>query len=86
MKFIEISQATESLAEYARGLAEESIVVTVNGQPIAALVPCNELDLECAALAKNPEFAALLERSRTRHEAEGGFSPDEIRRELGLDP
>ena len=85
MKFIEITQATASLAEYARDLEDGTIVVTLNGKPIAALVPCDERDVESALPAKNPESSAILERSRAQDDVDGDISPEEIRRAFGMD-
>lgn len=44
-----------------------------------------EDDEETVALANNPQFLAILERSRARQKAEGGISLEEMRRRLGLD-
>ena len=59
-------------------------IVTVKGKPTAALVSIENADLETISLSTNPEFIALIERSRTRQKAEGGFSGAEMRRRLGL--
>jgi hypothetical protein len=40
---------------------------------------------EMVALSTNPQFMALIERSRARHRAEGGISSEEMRRRLGLE-
>ena len=37
------------------------------------------------SLSTNPQFLALIERSRARQESEGGISSDEMRWRLGLD-
>ncbi len=42
-------------------------------------------DWESISLSTNPEFMAIIERSRVRHRTEGGISSDEMRRRLGLD-
>jgi hypothetical protein len=44
-----------------------------------------EDDEETIAVANNPKFLAILERSRARHKVEGGISLEEMRRRLGLD-
>ena len=44
----------------------------------------NEPDSESVSLVNNPRFLAIIERSRIRHEREGGISSDEMRRRLGL--
>ncbi|MFQ5640508.1 MAG: hypothetical protein ACE5IR_21210 [bacterium] len=84
MKTIEQKEATETLAKYVSQMADEPMIVTVKGKPIAALVPVNNSDMETVSLSSNPEFLALIERSRARHKEEGGISSEEIRRRLGL--
>lgn len=84
MKTIEKKEATETLAKYVSQMADEPMIVTVKGKPIAALVPVNNSDMETVSLSSNPEFLALIERSRARHKEEGGISSEEIRRRLGL--
>jgi antitoxin (DNA-binding transcriptional repressor) of toxin-antitoxin stability system len=84
MKVIEMKDATGSLAEYAGRVDVEPVVVTVDGRPVAALVALENVDLETVALSQNPKFIELIERSRARHEAEGGISSAEMRRRLGL--
>jgi prevent-host-death family protein len=84
MKTIEITKATGSLADYAKQVNKEPIIVTVEGRPTAALLPIENADVETATLSTNPQFIALIERSRARHKAEGGISSGEIRHRLGL--
>ena len=84
MKTLEMAQATAPLAEYAKDVDKEPVVLTVGGKPVAALVPIENADLETVALSTHPQFLALIERSRARHKAEGGISGEEMRRRLGL--
>ena len=84
MKTIEMTQATGSLAEYAKQVGQTPIIVTVKGRPTAALVAIENADVETVALSTNPQFIALIERSRSRQKAEGGISSAEMRRRLGL--
>lgn len=86
MKSVEISDATGSLAEYAREAVEEPLVLTDGGKPIAALVPIENADLETATLCTDPRFMALIERARTRRRTEGGISSEEMRRRLQVEP
>ncbi len=85
MKTLEKSEATQSLATYTSAVAEEPIVVTVDGQPVAALMALHNADLETISLSTNPRFIDLIERSRERQKREGGISSAEMRRRLGLD-
>ena len=84
MKIVEQAEAKASLAAYTIDIAQEPVIVTVNGKPVAALVAIENADLETVSLSTNPAFLALVERSRARHRTEGGFSADEMRRRLGL--
>ena len=79
-----MTQATASLAEYAQGLNGDSVIVTLGGKPVAALVSIENTDLETVALSNHPQFLALIERSRRRQQMEGGISSAEMRRRLGL--
>jgi len=82
MKTVEINEASDSLAEYARNAANETVVVTDHGTPLAALVPLENVDMETVSLSNNPKFIALLERSRARLKAEGGIPLAEIKKKL----
>jgi len=84
VKTLEMKQATASLAEYARDVKSEPVIVTVAGKPVAALVAIENADAETVSLSTDPRFLALIERSRARHSAEGGITAPEMRRRLGL--
>jgi hypothetical protein len=83
MKTLEVAQATAPLVEYARGVKNEPLILTINGKPVAALVPIENADLETVTLSTHPQFLALIERSRARQKTEGGMSSEEMRRRLG---
>ena len=78
-----MTEATGSLANYARDLEEEPLILTTNGKPVAALVPIANADSETVSLSTDPEFLALIERSRRRQRAEGRISGADMRRRLG---
>jgi len=42
----------------------------------------HKADLETVTLSTNPQFLALIERSRVRQKSEGGISSTEMRRRL----
>lgn len=92
MKIVEIAEAMGTLAEYTSSLSEEPVIITSNGEPIAALINIENVDLETISLSTNPKFIQLIERSRSRRHfgyaqcprAEGGISSDEMRRRLGI--
>jgi hypothetical protein len=84
MKKIDVSQATAPLGQYARELDFEPLVLTEGGQPIAALMPITDGDLETVALSTNPKFLLLIEQSRSQRKQGAGLSTDEVKRELGI--
>jgi antitoxin (DNA-binding transcriptional repressor) of toxin-antitoxin stability system len=81
---VEVADATESLATYIRQAAGSGspVVVTDDGQPVAALVMLEDIDLETVALSTDPSFLELIQGSRARHSREGGLSSVEVRRRL----
>jgi antitoxin (DNA-binding transcriptional repressor) of toxin-antitoxin stability system len=81
VKRVEVADATESLATYIRA-GSGPVVVTDDGQPVAALVMLEHTDLETVVLSADPEFLALIQESRARHAREGGLSSAEVRRRL----
>ncbi len=83
---LEIAQATEPLAKYVAQTQRGPLVLTKKGRPVAALVALENTDMESVSLANNPEFWAIIERSRARHRLEGGISSEEVRRRFGLPP
>ena len=85
MKTIEMTQATAPLAEYAQDVDKEPVIVTVDGRPVAALVPIENADSETVTLSTHPQFLALIERSRARQRIEGSISAQEMHRRLGLE-
>jgi antitoxin (DNA-binding transcriptional repressor) of toxin-antitoxin stability system len=81
------------LAEFEQVIqSEEEVTLTLGGKPIAILQPLvplvligeDEVDLETVILSTHPQFLELIERSRQRHQREGGISSEEMRRRLGL--
>jgi prevent-host-death family protein len=80
VKTIEIADATGALSDYAQIARRETVVVTRRGRPIAAVVPIDDTDLETLSVSTNPDFIAIIERSRARYRAEGGISLDEMRK------
>ena len=84
MKTISLEQTRATLDQIARGEAVEPVIVVVDGRPVAALVPLDELDLENAALMSNPAFLQMLEQSRRQVQQTGGLSVDEVRRQLDV--
>jgi len=84
MKSVEMDDATQTLAESARGIDGEALVVTEHGKPVAVLLPLVNADLETVSLSSNPRFIELIERSRLRLAEERAVSPEDVRRQLGI--
>ena len=82
MKTLEIKDATEPLADYAREVDKETVIVTKDGKPVAALVSLENVDRETLKLSTNPAFIELIERSREEQKSKGGLSSAEMRRRL----
>lgn len=79
MKTLELAEATGSLADMVQEARYEPLVLTRNGRAVAALVSLGNEDLEGRAVGADPDFIAIIERSRRRHATEGGISLEEIR-------
>jgi antitoxin (DNA-binding transcriptional repressor) of toxin-antitoxin stability system len=87
MKTIEMAQATAPLAEYARNVRSEAIVVTLRGKPVATVMAVPRgADWESLAIGSHPKFLAIVEASRTAHRKSGGVSSAEMRRHFGIKP
>ena len=87
MRTVELDKATAPLADYARSVRKEGVVVTLRGRPLATVTAVPKgADWESLAIGMNPKFLAIIERSRKAHREEGGISPDEMRRQLGIKP
>jgi hypothetical protein len=56
MKTIDVSDATDTLSDYARKGLKEALVVTRRGRPLLALTPIRKGDWESIAVATNPKF------------------------------
>ena len=81
-KTVEVSNVT--LGELTQLTQSEPVIVMHESVPAYAIVPLDETDYEAWVLSENPEFIALIERSRQRYQREGGVPLDEVRRQLGL--
>jgi len=84
LRIIDITEATRPLAAYAQQADTGPLVVTANGKPIAVVLPIENADTETIALSENPQFLAIIERSRERQKREGGLTSDQVRERLGV--
>ena len=80
MKTIELTEATKPLAEYVKEMDGMSLMIMYKGVMLAALVPMENADYETVSLSTNPEFIAMLERSRAQGREEGGIPAEEVRK------
>ena len=64
MKTLELQKASKPLADYAVDLGSESLVITSNKKPVAALVSLKDVDRESLALGLSPEFGRIIRRAR----------------------
>ena len=82
MKTVELRKAKQPLATYVREARNGPLVLTVEGNPVAALVSVRNSDLEAISLSTNAEFLDLIEQSRRDWKKKGGLSPAEMRLRL----
>jgi hypothetical protein len=83
MKSIELS-AVEALAPHLQSGELEPLVVTKDGQTVAAVVPTNDADVEDLLLSVNAKFQAILNQSQRRMQEEGVVPASDVRKRLGL--
>jgi antitoxin (DNA-binding transcriptional repressor) of toxin-antitoxin stability system len=85
MKSIELSNLPALVPLVTSG-SNEVVVLTQNGETVAAVVPGDAQDVESLLLSVNPQFQAILNRSQERLDSEGAISSAEVRKRLGLPP
>ena len=76
MKTVEISEIVSLLENYDQ--TKQPLILTRNGQPIAALFPVEDIDMETLSLSLNPKFISLIEESRKSQEEEGRIFLEDI--------
>ena len=64
MKKIELTKATEALAEYVKTIEGEPVVIVHRGFALAALVPLSNMDYESIELANNLQISLPFWRKR----------------------
>lgn len=84
MKTKTVQTSDITLNELMHLVQSEPIIVMQDDTPAYAVVPLDEADYEAWVLSENPDFMALIERSRERYQREGGVPLDQVRRQLGL--
>jgi len=80
MKTIKLGSASRSLAEYAKELDKEIVVLTERNKPVAAVVPLKNVDRESLALSSHPEFLDLIAQARREFAAGKTLSLEEMKK------
>ena len=80
MKTIQLSNASRPLAEYARELKGDILVIKDAKLPVAAIVSLKAVDRESLALSAHPEFLDLIAHSRAQFAAGQTLTLDEMKR------
>ncbi|NJK70598.1 MAG: hypothetical protein HC786_17035 [Richelia sp. CSU_2_1] len=91
MKKLKLSQARAPLSDYLAFKLSEPYIVTKNDRPLiltvdgelaAVLMPIRDADMETVSLSLNPDFIAMLQESKARLKTEGGISLEQLKQEL----
>src|SRR5437870_13443959 len=82
MKTLELRNASRSLADYAADLDSESLVITSNKKPVAALVSVKGADRESLALSLSPDFAKIIRCARSEAKKGKVSSLKQVKEEL----
>jgi hypothetical protein len=77
-----MDKATEPLSTYAKALGDEILVLTVNDEPVVAMVSLRDLDRESLALSLSPKFMEIIEKSRRELRSGRRLSLEEMKREI----
>lgn len=80
MKTIKLASASRSLAEYAKELDDEIVIVTEGNKPVAAVVPLKNVDRESLTLSSHPEFLKIIARARRELAAGKILTLEEMRK------
>jgi prevent-host-death family protein len=83
MKIASVADVKAHLSAYIKASADELVVITKNGKPVAVLLPMDDDDeLERLALAYSRRFQAILHDARTQIQSDNGITHDDFWREL----
>jgi PHD/YefM family antitoxin component YafN of YafNO toxin-antitoxin module len=83
MKTVDLAKASKSLPAYAHDLSEEPVILTVDGEPVAALVSLKNVNRESLVLSTSPAFLRLMQAAREELAKGDSVSLEEIKREPG---
>jgi PHD/YefM family antitoxin component YafN of YafNO toxin-antitoxin module len=76
MRKVEISEVSSLLENYDKN--ELPLILTRNGQPVAALFPVEDVDMETLSISMNPKFINIIEQSRKSQKKEGRIFLEDI--------
>jgi prevent-host-death family protein len=83
MKIASVADVKANLSAYIKASADELVVITKNGKPVAVLLPMEDDDeLERLALAYSRRFQAILHEAREQIRSTGGIPHDDFWREV----
>ena len=86
MKVVPIETVGLSLTGLAEMAKQGPVILTRKGKPLASVKDLSGCDWESVSLANNPQFIALIEKSRRAYREKGGIPINELRKRLGLKP
>jgi len=64
MKTIQMPKELQPLLSFAEASEQDTVVLTENRRPVAALMSLRKIDRESLALSTNPKFWRIIERAR----------------------
>ena len=83
MKIASVADVKANLSAYIKASADELVVITKNGKPVAVLLPMeDDGELERLALAYSRRFQAILQEAREQIRVGGGIPHDDFWREI----
>ena len=87
MKIASVADVKANLSAYIKASADELVIITRNGKPVAVLLPMEDDDeLERLALAYSRRFQAILHEAREEIRTGGGIAHDDFWNEVESDP
>jgi hypothetical protein len=85
MKVVPLEETRMTVLELVALAEGEAVILTRDGQPLVSVRSVPGSDWESALLASNPQFTAIIEKSRRAHRDRGGIGIEQLREELGLE-
>jgi PHD/YefM family antitoxin component YafN of YafNO toxin-antitoxin module len=82
MKTLELRKASRPLADYASDLGSDSLIITSNNKPVAALVSLKNADRESIALGLSPVFGRIIRSARAEAKRGKVSSLEQVKNEL----